>query len=330
VSILSNLVEHLSRPFAGRDSGAVMAVREAPPILLESTIVPSTAYAGLGLATIGWASAFIFSKVVLAEMTPLPVAAFRYVVAAAVLLPFALRRRPGGGFRRSAAALGVMIVCGGVLYPWLFLQALAETSATNTAILIALNPVFTVLLSPLAGERLTSRSFAGVMLALAGAVIVITKGDLRLLANLSASHGDLLAVCAAGLWATFTIASRGVVTQLQPAFINCLIYGSGGIVLSLLAFEDGPWTQITLATPAALGALLAMAVLSSVLAGQLFLTGVRAVGVNRASVFVYLVPVLTAILAMLTLGERFEAAQGWGGVSVLAGVYVTTRSRVAS
>jgi drug/metabolite transporter (DMT)-like permease len=70
-----------------------------------------------------------------------------------------------------------------------------------------------------------------------------------------------------------------------------------------------------------------MALLSSVIAGQLFLTGIRQVGVARTVVFVYLVPVLTALASAVVLGERLHAAQAVGGVAVLAGVWRTNRVR---
>src|SRR5881628_4271910 len=127
------------------------------------------AYAGLSVSTFGWAAAFIAGKVALADMTPLSVAVWRYALASTVLLPFAVRQRPARGVGRAAAPLALMVVCGGVLYPWLFLLALAQTSTTNAALLIALNPVFTLLLSPLIGEPLDRHRLAGVSLALDGA-----------------------------------------------------------------------------------------------------------------------------------------------------------------
>jgi drug/metabolite transporter (DMT)-like permease len=82
------------------------------------------------------------------------------------------------------------------------------------------------------------------------------------------------------------------------------------------------------ASPSAVAAVVVMAALSSALAGQLFLIGVRAVGVTRAAIFVNFVPVLTAGLAALLLDERLEAAQAVGGAAVLAGVWWTTRRRL--
>ena len=117
------------------------------------------AYVGLTIATACWASAFVLGKVVLREMTPLVLATWRYVVATLVLLPFVLRARavapPGRAIPPGVTLpLTAMVVFGGVLYPWLFLASLARTSAANASLLIALNPIVTLLLSPFVGERL--------------------------------------------------------------------------------------------------------------------------------------------------------------------------------
>jgi len=306
-----------------------MATVAAAPEMATKPATSSVAYAGLALATVGWSAGFVAGKVALGEMSPLPVAAWRYAVAAVILLPFALRQWPAGGVGRVAVPLAAMIVCGGVLYPWLFLLALSRTSATNTSLLIALNPVLTLLFAPLVGERLDRRRAAGLALALLGAAIVITRGDVRHLAELSFRGGDLIAIAAAGAWAAFNLTSRKVVGQLTPAFTNCVIYVVGGLALYALGRADHPWAQLAAATPAALGGIVLMAVLWSVIAGQFFLVGMRAVGVSRTVVFVYLVPVVTALMSATILGERFELAQGMGGAAVLAGVYLTTRGPFA-
>ncbi len=298
-------------------SGALIDSLDDAP----ATTPHGVAYAGLAVSTVGWAAGFIGGKFALAEMSPLPVAAWRYALAATVLLPFAVRARPSGGLGTAARPLALMAVFGGVLYPWLFLVALRHTSATNTSLLIALNPVVTLLLSPLVGETVDRRRLAGISLALVGAAVVITHGELRL-----ALHpGDVIALAAACSWAIFNLASRRVAVQLAPAFTNCVIYAFGCAALATLGRGESPWAQLASATPVAVGGIVLMALLSSVMAGQLFLVGVRTVGISRTVVFVYLVPVVTAVLATTVLGEPFQATQAVGGAAVLAGVYWTTR-----
>jgi drug/metabolite transporter (DMT)-like permease len=286
----------------------------------------AVAYLGLGAATLCWAAAFVAGKFVLAEMTPLSAAAWRYLLAGVVLLPFALRAPSIGSMRGAVLPLMVMMLVGGILYPWLFLSALQRTTATNTALLIALNPVFTVLAAPLVGEPLTRRRLTGVILALGGATVVTTRGDLQVVTALAFNGGDLLAIGAAAMWASFNLSSRAVVARITPATINTLIFCFGGVALLILAAPEGPWAQVRGATPAAMTGLVVMAVFSSVVAGQLFLLGVRALGVSRTVVFIYLIPVITAVLSALILHERFGFAQAVGGAAVLAGVYGASRN----
>ena len=284
---------------------------------------PARAYAGLAVASIGWATAFVVGKVVVRDVSPLAAASLRYGIAALVLLPLAVRGGHAAALRRVAVPLAIMTLTGGILYQWLFLEALARTSATNAALLVALNPVMTVLLAPLAGERLERSQLSGILLALAGAAIVITRGDPGALIGRGLNAGDLLALGGAVCWAGFNVAARPVVGEISPARANCIVYAAGAIVQGLLARD--PLAQVAGAPPGALAGVLSMAILSSVMAGQLFLVGVRVVGVARSVVFVYLVPVLTGIMSSVLLGEAIEPSQGVGGVAVLAGVWLTTR-----
>jgi len=295
--------------------------------------IPRTtrAYVGLCLASLAWASAFILGKFVLAELGALTAAAWRHLLAALVLLPFAWRGRRAANWQAALIPLAFMVVCGGVLYPSVFFAALARTSATNTSLLIALNPALTFLLAPLVGESYSRRGVFGIALALSGAALVITHGDLSVLMSLTSAHtGDLLAFTAAVIWASFNIAARGVVGHLPNAMTNAVVYGIGCAGLFALAAPQHPWVQVANASPGALAALCGMVVLSSVLAGQFFLYGVHAVGVNRTVVFVYIVPVLTAIGSAVVLGEALLPAQIVGGAAVLAGVWVTTRAPAAA
>jgi drug/metabolite transporter (DMT)-like permease len=158
---------------------------------------------------------------------------------------------------------------------------------------------------------------------------VITAGaptDAGTLARGAVNTGDVLAMSGAATWALFNLASRRVVTHLPAARINCLVYGIGSLALFGLGRGEHPWTQLQAVTAGTVGGLLTMAILSSVIAGQFFLFGVRTVGVGRTVVFVYFVPVVTALLSVSLLGEPFHLAQAAGGACVLAGVYWTTRA----
>jgi len=292
------------------------------PVLADEV----AAHLGLALAVLFWAAAFVAGKVALAEMTPLAVSAWRYAIAATLLLPFGLRAWPGIAVLRPVLApLALLVLCGGIAYPWLFLTALQNTTATNTSLLIALNPIGTILLAPLVGEVLTRARLAGASLALLGAAIVITGGELGRLVEVSSHSGDLLALGAAGVWACFNLTSRRVVARMTSASINFAVYGIGCIALFALAADEQPIAQLREASVSVYAALFVLAALASVLAGQLFLGGVRLLGVSRTVIYINLVPPTTALLSWLFIGEALGAATAVGGVAVLGGVYLANR-----
>ncbi len=298
----------------------------------------SAALLGLSVACLAWAGAFIWAKIALTSMPAPSVAVWRYAIAALALMPFAARRKdPGAGtfptpfepsagdHRRAWAAVTAMTLFGGVLYQWLFLGALARTSATVTSLLIALNPVLTLLFAATIGEQLDRRRAAGAGVAFIGAITVISHGDPTVLLGLHLKTGDAMALLAAACWAIFNLCSHWATRVLAPSRVNVVVYSASAILLALAAQPENLFRHLFEATPRALFAVAALGLLSSALAGQLFLFGVRRIGVSRSSSFIYLVPPLTAVLAAIFLGERLDTAQLVGGAAVVFGVVLTSR-----
>jgi drug/metabolite transporter (DMT)-like permease len=276
---------------------------------------------GLLAATLGWGGAFIAGKLVAHEVSPLSASAWRFGGAALLLLPFGLRHLRTVALRPVAVPLALMVVCGGIVYPWLFMASLARTSATNTSLIIAIMPVLTCLLCPLVGESISARRWSAVGIALLGAVIVISRGDPRRLMGLGTLNaGDLLALAAAGVWSVFNLASRRVVATLPSTLVNSLVFGGGGLALFALATPEQPIEQLRVASPVALAGLAYLAVVPSVLSGLAYLRAVRVLGLSRTVVFIYCVPFVTATLAALVLGENLNGYQGVGGALIFAGL----------
>lgn len=286
------------------------------------------AYASLVAATLGWGAAFIAGKLALREFPAASTAAWRFVAATALLLPFAARHFRTVSLRPVLLPLAVMVVCGGVLYPWLFMAALERTSATNTSLIVAVMPVLTCLLCPLIGERVSRRHWGAVALALLGAVVVISRGDPARLAGLRAMNtGDLLAFASAMVWAVFNLASRRTVGVVPVSVINTVVFGLGSLGLMLLALPERPVDRLLAASSSGLAGLAFLALVPSVLSGLAYLNAMRVLGVGRTVVFVYCVPFVTAALAALVLGESLNWYQGAGGALIFAGLLLALDHR---
>ncbi len=288
--------------------------------------VRKLAYLGLLVATLGWGGAFIAGKLALREFSPMSASAWRYLLAGSVLVPFALRHARTYSLRPVAGPLTLMIVCGGFFYPLFFMLSLERTSATNTSLIVALMPVITYSLCPLVGEEVSGRRWIAVLIALVGAVVVITRADLGVLVDVTRLNtGDLIALCAACVWAVFNLASRRTVVALPASLINVTVFGCGGVAMMVAAAPDTAVASLIAASPGSRAAVFYLAIFSSVLSGQLYLNAMRVLGVSRTVIFIYCVPFVTAILAAFILGESISVYQAVGGGLIFGGLVLAAR-----
>ena len=111
------------------------------------------------------------------------------------------------------AVLGIMQV---TIYNICFLTGLTYTSASDAVLIIACNPTFTAIIASKLydDEKITKNKIMGLITALLGVIIVVelspnTDVPNRLL-------GNLIILCGAFTWASFTAFSRPVVRQMKP------------------------------------------------------------------------------------------------------------------
>ena len=145
------------------------------------------------------------------------------------------------------------------------------------------------------------------------------------LTSLSPNRGDLLMLGAALCWATYTVVGGQVSRTLSPLAATT---ASAVLALPLLAATGG-YELLTRpvgdVTPAVVSGILYIGLAAAVVAFLAWNTGIGRLGASRGTIFVNLVPVFTAIIAVPVLGERLGPAQILGGLMVLAGVTLVSR-----
>src|SRR5438067_4401158 len=161
---------------------------------------------GFLLVATAQVSNMILARGVAGSVPPFSIAFFRWSIVALGLLPavvMALREKPGvlNGQTLGIVVAGFlgMFVCGGPVY-----VAGVTTSAINLSLIMALSPLVVLLLSFVMGqERIARNQVIGMLISLAGAVLIITKGDAG--AKTGVSIGDLLVSLAMMAWAGYTL-----------------------------------------------------------------------------------------------------------------------------
>ena len=170
-----------------------------------------TTYLQLLLTIVFWAATFHFGKYAVGLMPPLGVSIWRFLLAGAVVLPVMLWREPiaWAALRRNAWPLLIMGVVGNFGFNAGMFYGLQHTSAVNASLITALNPALIVVLAAgLHREPIGGRRLVGLLLGLAGALVVVTRGSWLVLRNLEFSRGDLLLLGGSCCWAIYSVIPR--------------------------------------------------------------------------------------------------------------------------
>jgi drug/metabolite transporter (DMT)-like permease len=269
-----------------------------------------------------WGANFVLAGPILAELPPLWAAALRFLLGAALLLTLAgMRREDLLGLLKKHA--GIYILLGGVgivAFNLLFFNAMQSTSADNAALIMATNPLLTVLLAgALLGERPSTRHMAALPLALVGVAIVIAQGDMNRLASLHVARGDWLMLGANLSWALYNVLGRRFMPKGAPLGHTAWVMTAGAALLLGVALGSG--THVHGLGIKAGTAMAVMAVGGTVLAYLFWSIGIQRLGAGRTAIFLNLVPV-SAMLVGAALGTLPTMAQLAGGMLVLGGVTV--------
>lgn len=278
------------------------------------------------LATLLWGSNFVVGRLVGEEISPLALAFWRWLGALAILLPLSGREL----LRRRALILarwpliGALGVTGIAVYNVCVYTALRATTAVNAALFMALLPLAIVLAARLLDREPVQQSqLPGMALSLLGALTVVTRGDASALLALRLNPGDLWMLVAMPLWAVYAVLQRRRPAELSPiALVTATIFVGVLVLTPVYLLELASGAPARFSPSAALGAAYA-ALGPSAIGYVLWNRGASALGPARAGVYINLIPVFSALLAVSLVGEALEVYHLAGAVLVATGITLT-------
>ncbi|WP_139491533.1 DMT family transporter [Brevibacillus dissolubilis] len=270
-----------------------------------------------------WAGNYVFGKYVIMEVSPLWITFSRWLLALFFLFPIAyFVEKPDWqkAVKSNWLALIGMAILGVAGYNLVLYSALEYTTATNAALVSALNPGVIVLFSVfLLKENISRIQVTGFIVSLIGALVILTQGNIGKLIQLEVNKGDLLMIAAVLMWTFYSIIGKKL--TMPPITATAVSSLFGTVILAPLAIAQG--IEIEKVTMLGASGILYMAIFASVCSFVLWNVCVRAIGASQAGIFLNLIPFFTAIISGI-LGEKIMVAQVIGGVLVFFGVYLTT------
>ena len=290
--------------------------------------MPGRARIALLTAAFLWAVSFVAAIVALEEAPPLVVVALRLVISAMCFLPWVVATggTRGIGLRRMGE-LFLLSLVGTSLHYATQTAGLQYTTATNASLYTTTGPITILLLSALVlGERITARKAFGVLLAVAGVLVVMGSETLASF-EMGNVKGDLLVLVSIVMWGLFTVFGKRVTDELGALRVTAWVTILGALTMVPAGWYEARSKGFTL-SDLSLEAWLAIAFLGiacSFLATLLYFVALGLSESQKVGVYLYAIPPMTAVVAALYLGEVITMNLLVGAALVIGGVALTER-----
>lgn len=285
-------------------------------------------YGGMGIFAVLLWSLALFSTRILFEhgFETNTITLLRFGVAALIMrlaMPSAKRRIP---IEKGDKRYFVMLALGGITLFYFFENSgVRFTTISNTALIIATIPLFTLLSGHFFfHKKMSPANYIGLPLGLVGTALLFAKDIM----HGSALHikGDVMVLGAVALWVVYSFAYRKIAHKYHPEFITYISFVWGSLfLLPFMLFEAGSYSAMHIDLSAILNVLF-LAVFPSYLGYLLWNISIKHIGIKITSNFVLFNPVFSIFLGVIFLGEPFSINLIISTVAILVGAYFSSVS----
>jgi drug/metabolite transporter (DMT)-like permease len=277
-----------------------------------------------------WGGNIFIGRLVHAEVPPVGLSFWRWVLALALFLPFAWPhlRRDWPAVRRHWKNLTGLAFFGMAAFHTALYLSVNYTTATNAALLVAICPLLVPLLAwTLYRDPVTPRILLAIAVSLFGVAVVVLRGDPARLLTLQFNAGDLIMLAAVFFWSMYT-----VLLKRRPAGLHSQsLLVATMILAALMLLPVYLWeSAFVRAMPVTQDSMLAVAyvvVFASILAFLCFNRGIEVLGPSTGGLFLHLIPVFAALLAFAFLGERLQPFHAVGIAAIVGGIVLATTAK---
>lgn len=292
--------------------------------------VMGNAYLLLVFTTLCWGANAVASRLAVGLVSPMVLVAARWAVVVLILSVVARRqlRADWPVLRRRKRYILAMGGLGFTGFNACFYLAAHSTTAVNIGIIQGSIPVF-VLLGALLLHRtpIGALQVAGILVTLLGVALVASHGHLESLLSLTIAEGDLMMIFACLLYAGYTLGLRWRPQVAALSFFCGLALAAFVTTLPLAALEIAAGDAVWPSGWQGFALIAFVAIFPSFVSQLSYMRGVTLIGPGRAGIFVNLVPVFAALLAVLVLAEPFGLYHAAALALVLGGIYLAERGK---
>ncbi|MDB3895268.1 DMT family transporter [Candidatus Pelagibacter sp.] len=287
------------------------------------------AYIFLFLTVTFWAGNFVVGKFAsLYEVPPFSLNFYRWFFAWLILAPFTLPEiiKKKDYIINNYKLFIVLGVTSITIFNSIVYYSLNFTQVISGVLMISTIPVMIMFFSSIMKiEKTNLFQIIGVIFSFVGVIIIITKANFEILKNLNFNKGDITMVIAMFSWALYSTLLKKQKYEISQLSLLQVVMSFGlAFLIPIYFIEYQLGFRITLDKPFIL--ILSYVVLLPGLASFiLWIKGISMIGANRSGVFLHLMPILSAIMAMIIFNEKFMFYHMLGACFIITGILLSNK-----
>lgn len=280
-------------------------------------------------AVVVWGASFIATKIAVGQISPIAVVWIRFAMGIPILfVAVAMRKQFAFPKGREWLYFTLLGFLGISFHQWLQSNGLKTAQATTTAWIVTTSPAFIAVLGWLIlKEQLKLIQSAGIMLAMLGVLVVVSKGNF---ATISIGNfgmvGDFLILISSVNWAVFSILSRHGLKTHPSTRLTFWVMTIGWLITSIAFFAGKSYTEIALLDSRGWWALIFLGIFTTGLAYIAWFDALAQLPSAQTGAFLFVEPLASMAVASIILKEQVTLAAIIGGAVILFGIWLVNRT----
>jgi drug/metabolite transporter (DMT)-like permease len=277
------------------------------------------------LAIIFWGTSFVATKTVLQEIKPVTIIILRLVLASVLLTIIALSTKKKFSINLKSHSWIFILALVAVFHLWIQVTGLQYTTASNTGWIIGTAPIFMAILGfAFYKEKITPLQFAGILVALAGLLLLIGKGDITNI-GLIENKGDLLVLGSAFTWGVYSMVNKKISLSYSPLMTILYLFLMMAVIIIPFNLDSETIKSIINLSLISWMWILFLGFFCSGVAYVIWAQALRDMESAKVGAFLYFEPLVTVVAAWFFLNEEITLLMIFSGLLITAGVFIVNK-----
>ena len=288
------------------------------------------AYTFLVLAALFWSGNFIIGKfATLFEVPPLTLNFLRWVMVWFILIPFTIKEilASKANIKKNFLVIGFMGVLSISTFNSVVYFALNFTQVINAVLMLAAIPVMIIIFSSIMKvEKTNVFQISGLILSIIGVGTIISNADIQKIISLNFNKGDLWMIVCVLSWSLYsTLLKKNKFKLSQFTLIQIMVTVGLIFLVPQFFYEQSIGLDIKI-NKASLLILFYVVIFPAIAAYYCWQKAIELIGPNRSAMFIQLMPLFSAILAIIIFKEKFQLYHFIGATFIISGIYLSNRN----